>query len=195
VSRSGRAVAAFDVLAHYRRIAPAGAAGRGQGRPAAALARCSTGRDTPGGPGRPERRVPELLRLCRRQAEGAEGRPAPVPHGRRQAIRLTAHTRFKVLAGGKLRLPKIGDVPGRWSRPLPSEPSWVAGRSCQLLREGRAARRTWQSATSGPRQHPPAIADAGLGPFFAQVAVIVCRVQAGFSGHGSGMSRWARMVR
>src|SRR5690348_5904842 len=31
------------------------------------------------GPGRPERGVPELLRFGDRQAEGAEGGPAPVP--------------------------------------------------------------------------------------------------------------------
>jgi putative transposase len=43
----------------------------------------------------------------------------------RQAIRFTANARFKVLANGKLRLPKVGDVPLRWSRPLPSEPSSV----------------------------------------------------------------------
>jgi putative transposase len=43
----------------------------------------------------------------------------------RQAIRFTASARFKVLANGKLRLPKIGDVPVRWSRPLPSRPSSV----------------------------------------------------------------------
>jgi len=43
----------------------------------------------------------------------------------RQAVRFTANARFKVLASGKLRLPKIGDVPVRWSRPLPSEPSSV----------------------------------------------------------------------
>jgi putative transposase len=43
----------------------------------------------------------------------------------RQAIRFTANAPFKVLANGKLRLPKIGDVPVRWSRPLPSEPSSV----------------------------------------------------------------------
>jgi putative transposase len=30
-----------------------------------------------------------------------------------------------VLPSGKLRLPKVGDVPVRWSRPLPSEPSSV----------------------------------------------------------------------
>jgi putative transposase len=43
----------------------------------------------------------------------------------RQAIRFTANARFRVLANGKLRLPKIGDVPVRWSRPLPSVPSSV----------------------------------------------------------------------
>jgi transposase, IS605 OrfB family, central region len=43
----------------------------------------------------------------------------------RQAIRFTRNARFAVTAGGKLRLPKIGDVPVRWSRPLPAEPSSV----------------------------------------------------------------------
>ncbi|WP_406319872.1 RNA-guided endonuclease InsQ/TnpB family protein [Streptosporangium sp. NBC_01639] len=43
----------------------------------------------------------------------------------RQAIRFTKNARFAVTAGGKLRLPKIGDVPVRWSRDLPSEPSSV----------------------------------------------------------------------
>jgi putative transposase len=42
---------------------------------------------------------------------------------RRQAIRFTANARFTVLANGKLRLPKIGDVPVRWSRDLPAAPS------------------------------------------------------------------------
>jgi len=43
----------------------------------------------------------------------------------RQAIRFTASARFQVLPNGKLRLPKIGGVPVRWSRPLPREPSSV----------------------------------------------------------------------
>jgi len=43
----------------------------------------------------------------------------------RQAIRFTAKARFRVLPNGNLRLPKIGDVPVRWSRPLPSGPSSV----------------------------------------------------------------------
>src|SRR5439155_5013750 len=44
---------------------------------------------------------------------------------RRQAIRFTANARFSITQGGKLQLPKIGDVPVRWSRPLPSAPSSV----------------------------------------------------------------------
>src|SRR5260370_4530925 len=43
----------------------------------------------------------------------------------RPAIRFPANARFTVPPDGKLRLPKIGDVPVRWSRPLPSEPSSV----------------------------------------------------------------------
>ena len=43
----------------------------------------------------------------------------------RQAIRFTRNSRFKVLDNGLLRLPKIGDVPVRWSRSLPSEASSV----------------------------------------------------------------------
>jgi putative transposase len=44
---------------------------------------------------------------------------------RKQAIRFTRNARFSITSGGKLRLPKIGDVPVRWSRTLPSEPSSV----------------------------------------------------------------------
>ncbi|MEO6087187.1 MAG: transposase [Umezawaea sp.] len=43
----------------------------------------------------------------------------------RQAIRFTRNARFAVLGNGRLRLPKIGDVPVRWSRDLPAEPSSV----------------------------------------------------------------------
>ena len=43
----------------------------------------------------------------------------------RQAIRFTRNARFSITPGGKLRLPKAGDVPVRWSRPLPCEPSSV----------------------------------------------------------------------
>ncbi|MEV2218368.1 transposase [Nocardia vinacea] len=43
----------------------------------------------------------------------------------RQAIRFTANARFAVTDGGKLRLPKIGDIAVRWSRELLSAPSSV----------------------------------------------------------------------
>ncbi|MDH6460245.1 putative transposase [Micromonospora sp. A200] len=43
----------------------------------------------------------------------------------RQAIRFTKNSRFAVLNNGRLRLPKIGDVDVRWSRPLPSDPTSV----------------------------------------------------------------------
>ena len=43
----------------------------------------------------------------------------------RQAIRFTRNARFAITAGGKLRLPKIGDVTVKWSRTLPAEPSSV----------------------------------------------------------------------
>jgi len=44
---------------------------------------------------------------------------------RAQSIRFTKAARFRVLPNGRLRLPGIGDVPVRWSRGLPSEPSSV----------------------------------------------------------------------
>jgi len=43
----------------------------------------------------------------------------------RQAVRFTANARWQITQGGRLRLPKIGDVPVRWSRSLPSVPSSV----------------------------------------------------------------------
>jgi putative transposase len=42
-----------------------------------------------------------------------------------QAVRFTRNSCFRVLPDGRLLLPKIGAVPVRWSRPLPSEPSSV----------------------------------------------------------------------
>jgi transposase len=43
----------------------------------------------------------------------------------RQAIRFTRNACFRVTRNGKLRLPKVGDIRVRWSRPLPSQPSSV----------------------------------------------------------------------
>jgi len=59
---------------------------------------------------------------------------------RRQAIRFTANSRFKILPDGRLRLPKIGDVEVRWSRGLPSAPSSVTviKESTAIIRETQA---------------------------------------------------------
>jgi putative transposase len=43
----------------------------------------------------------------------------------RRSVRFTRNSRFAVLDNGKLRLPKIGDIPVRWSRALPAEPTSV----------------------------------------------------------------------
>ncbi|MET8138291.1 MULTISPECIES: RNA-guided endonuclease TnpB family protein [unclassified Streptomyces] len=43
----------------------------------------------------------------------------------RQSIRFTANAAWRITPGKKLRLPKIGDVPVRWSRTLPATPSTV----------------------------------------------------------------------
>jgi IS605 OrfB family transposase len=51
-----------------------------------------------------------------------------------QAVRFTANSRFRVLPNGRLRLPKVGEVRIRWSRPLPAEPSSV---TITLDRAGR----------------------------------------------------------
>ncbi|MER5489837.1 RNA-guided endonuclease TnpB family protein [Streptomyces sp. NPDC002490] len=43
----------------------------------------------------------------------------------RQSIRFTANAAWRITPGGKLRLPKIGDLPVKWSRSLPSAPTTV----------------------------------------------------------------------
>jgi putative transposase len=52
-------------------------------------------------------------------------KPKPKRRHHDQAIRFTANSRFRVLANGRLRLPKVGDLRVRWSRQLPSTPSSV----------------------------------------------------------------------
>ena len=42
-----------------------------------------------------------------------------------QSIRFTKNGKFRILDNGRLRLPKIGDVPVHWSRDLPTPPSSV----------------------------------------------------------------------
>jgi putative transposase len=40
-------------------------------------------------------------------------------------VRFTRNSRFRVTLGGRLSLPKVGDLRVRWSRPLPAQPSSV----------------------------------------------------------------------
>jgi len=68
-----------------------------------------------------------LLNSIQGARNGPKVRP-PRPRSRKdakQAIRFTRNARFCITPSAKLRLPKIGDVPVRWSRPLPSAPSSV----------------------------------------------------------------------
>ena len=51
-----------------------------------------------------------------------------------QAVRFTQNSRFRVLADGRLSLPKVGSLKVRWSRNLPSGPSSV---TITLDRAGR----------------------------------------------------------
>ncbi|MFJ9086065.1 RNA-guided endonuclease InsQ/TnpB family protein [Streptomyces sp. NPDC102384] len=44
---------------------------------------------------------------------------------KRQAVRFTANARWKITGKGLLSLPKIGEIPVRWSRPLPTVPATV----------------------------------------------------------------------
>ncbi|MFI5802791.1 RNA-guided endonuclease InsQ/TnpB family protein [Streptomyces sp. NPDC051561] len=44
---------------------------------------------------------------------------------RRQSVRFTTNARWKITEEGRLLLPKIGEIPVRWSRPLPTTPSTV----------------------------------------------------------------------
>jgi putative transposase len=102
------------------RGAPTGAADRGQGHPAAALAGEESAVVA-------QQALADLNTAYRNSFASTAGRRKgpkagpPGPHqDRQQAIRFTANARCKVLTSGKLRLPKIGDVPVRWPRPLPA---------------------------------------------------------------------------
>jgi IS605 OrfB family transposase len=86
---------------------------------------------------------------------------------RRQAIRFTRNARFAVTLGGKLRLPKIGDVPVRWSRQLPASPSSVT-----VIRD--AAGRYFASfvVEAGDEVLPEVAAETGIDLGLAYFAVL-----------------------
>ncbi|MFD5661651.1 RNA-guided endonuclease InsQ/TnpB family protein [Streptomyces hirsutus] len=83
----------------------------------------------------------------------------------RQAVRFTANARWSITAGGKLRLPKIGDLRVKWSRTLPSAPSTVtvikdsAGRYFASFVVGTGSEETLPEVT------PEVGIDLGLGHF------------------------------
>ncbi|MGW6422602.1 RNA-guided endonuclease InsQ/TnpB family protein [Nocardia sp. NPDC055053] len=85
----------------------------------------------------------------------------------RQAIRFTRNARFEVTVGGKLRLPKIGDMRVRWSRVLPSEPSSVT-----VVKD--AAGRYFASfvVEVGPAQLPQVDSEVGIDLGLATFAVL-----------------------
>jgi putative transposase len=85
----------------------------------------------------------------------------------RQAIRFTANARFKVLPNGKLRLPKIGDVPVRWSRSLPSEPSSVT-----VIKDSAGRYFASFVVQAGPRTLPVAEPVMGIDLGLAHFAVL-----------------------
>ncbi|MFJ7120053.1 RNA-guided endonuclease InsQ/TnpB family protein [Streptomyces albogriseolus] len=83
----------------------------------------------------------------------------------RQSIRFTANAAWRITPGGKLRLPKIGDLKVKWSRSLPSDPSSVT-----VIKD--AAGRYFASFVleTGPEEVLPEVApelgiDLGLGHF------------------------------
>ena len=86
---------------------------------------------------------------------------------RRQVIRFTANAHFRVTASGKLRLPKIGDVPVRWSRALPAAPSSVT-----VIRD--AAGRYFASfvVETSPEPLPEVAAETGIDLGLTHFAVL-----------------------
>jgi putative transposase len=72
----------------------------------------------------------DLRRVKEARARGAKAKlrvrkPRFKSRTHRQAVRFTRNSRFRILPDGRLLLPKVGEVPVRWSRPLPAEPSSV----------------------------------------------------------------------
>jgi putative transposase len=86
---------------------------------------------------------------------------------RRQSVRFTANSRFRVLGSGRLRLPKIGDVEVRWSRALPAAPTSVT-----VIRD--AAGRFFASfvVEVGRRQLPEAGRECGIDLGLTHFAVL-----------------------
>ncbi|WP_262281713.1 transposase [Micromonospora sp. MA102] len=85
----------------------------------------------------------------------------------RQAIRFTANARFRVLDNGRLRLPKIGDVEVRWSRPLPAKPSSVT-----VIRDASGRYYASFVVQAGSQPLPPADTEVGIDLGLTHFAVL-----------------------
>jgi len=114
------------------------------------------------------------------QARPRVGKPRPKRRHHEQAIRFTANSRFRVLPNGHLRLPKIGEVRVRWSRPLPAEPSSV---TVTLDRAGRYHASFVVECTVVPL--PPVQREVGVDLGLTSFAVLS-------TGERIGNPRWLR---
>ena len=105
---------------------PVESAHRRQADPAASVAGRGVRRSAAAGVRQHEHRLRNFASLSGKR----KGRKLGAPRFRSRkdrapSIRFTKAARFKVTNAGRLRLPGIGDVPVRWSRHLPAEPSSV----------------------------------------------------------------------
>ncbi|UED83978.1 RNA-guided endonuclease InsQ/TnpB family protein [Streptomyces profundus] len=83
----------------------------------------------------------------------------------RHSVRFTANARWSITTGGKLRLPKIGDVKVKWSRTLPSVPSTVT-----VVKDSACGYFASFVVETGPQEVLPEVVpelgiDLGLGHF------------------------------
>lgn len=83
----------------------------------------------------------------------------------RQSIRFTANAAWRITTGGKLRLPKVGNVRVKWSRSLPSTPSTVT-----VVKDSAGRYFASFVVETGPEEVLPEVApevgiDLGLGHF------------------------------
>ncbi|MEV5934121.1 RNA-guided endonuclease TnpB family protein [Streptomyces sp. NPDC052079] len=83
----------------------------------------------------------------------------------RQSVRFTANARWSITTGGKLHLPKIGDLKVKWSRRLPWTPSTVT-----VVKDSAGRYFASFVVETGPEEVLPEVApelgiDLGLGHF------------------------------
>nr|WP_261574420.1 transposase [Frankia gtarii] len=88
---------------------------------------CTTTRSAPGRPHARRGCRSRRPATCPRCSSPRRRRPRNGPGSQRcrRSFCFTANARWSLISGGKLRLPKIGDVDVKWSRHLPSTPSTV----------------------------------------------------------------------